>query len=256
MLHFGPWSVERLDHDWAPLAPGDPQIWRGLELAASGGPIVVYSYDALRTGVGGFAFGTYGTGGDGYAEQINDAFPQAHERVIASLDPDVWLEGFAQQSSTPASMLDFLEVIRAGAPDIEAAWIGESAHGGATFSNWHHYIIDNAAAAGVPAASVVEDPLFGALEEQAVDALRHDDAHYSHRGNTRLADAWLDLLRQAATAPGDLDGDGTVGIGDLLLLLGAWGPCPVTCPPACPADTNADCAVDVTDLLTLLANWS
>ncbi len=255
VLRFGPWSVERLDHDWAALSPADPQIWRGLELSASGGPIVVLSYDALRTGAAGFAFGTYGTGGDGYAEQMAEAFPQAHERLIAALEPDIWLEGFAQQSSTPASMLDFLNVIRGGAPDVEAAWIGESAHGAGPGTSWHQYILDNAAAAGVPAATVVEEPLFGAIEDQAADGLRHDDAHYSHRGNTRLAEAWLDLLRQAATSPGDLDGDGIVGVADLLLLLGAWGPCPGPCPPACLADTNGDCAVNVADLLTLLADW-
>ena len=29
-----------------------------------------------------------------------------------------------------------------------------------------------------------------------------------------------------ASCPGDLDGDGTVGINDFLGLLGAWGICP------------------------------
>ncbi len=58
-------------------------------------------------------------------------------------------------------------------------------------------------------------------------------------------------------APGDLDGDGAVGITDLLALLGAWGPCPAPCPPAaCPADLDDDCIVGITDLLVLLANWS
>ena len=56
--------------------------------------------------------------------------------------------------------------------------------------------------------------------------------------------------------PGDLDGDGTVGILDLLGLLGAWGPCPAPCPQSCAADLDDDCQVGVTDLLILLANWS
>ncbi len=55
---------------------------------------------------------------------------------------------------------------------------------------------------------------------------------------------------------GDSDGDGAVGILDLLALLGAWGACPGPCPPACPADTDGDCQVSVTDLLIVLANWS
>ncbi|MHC4415547.1 MAG: FG-GAP-like repeat-containing protein [Planctomycetota bacterium] len=52
--------------------------------------------------------------------------------------------------------------------------------------------------------------------------------------------------------PGDLDGDGVVGIRDLLILLGAWGPCP---PEPCPADLDGDGSVGIRDLLILLANW-
>ena len=53
---------------------------------------------------------------------------------------------------------------------------------------------------------------------------------------------------------GDVDGDGTVGIVDFLLVLGAWGPC-ADC-DACPADLDNDCMVGITDLLLLLASWS
>ena len=56
--------------------------------------------------------------------------------------------------------------------------------------------------------------------------------------------------------PGDLDGDGIVGINDFLLLLAAWGPCPDPCPPSCAADLDGDCSVGVTDFLMLLASWS
>lgn len=52
----------------------------------------------------------------------------------------------------------------------------------------------------------------------------------------------------------DLDGDCTVGVADLLILLGNWGPCD-NC-ENCPADLNGDCVVGVADLLILLANWS
>jgi hypothetical protein len=48
----------------------------------------------------------------------------------------------------------------------------------------------------------------------------------------------------------DLDGDGVVGISDLLDLLAAWGPC-----GECPADINGDGDVGIADLLALLAGW-
>ncbi|MEE9129967.1 MAG: hypothetical protein V3T84_08095 [Phycisphaerales bacterium] len=52
---------------------------------------------------------------------------------------------------------------------------------------------------------------------------------------------------------GDLDGDGTVGASDLLILLVSWGPC-ADC-DNCPADLNGDCTVGAVDLLILLVNW-
>lgn len=54
--------------------------------------------------------------------------------------------------------------------------------------------------------------------------------------------------------PGDIDGDGVVGMTDLLDLLAAWGACPD--PGECPADLDGDGAVGIDDLLTLLANWN
>ena len=53
---------------------------------------------------------------------------------------------------------------------------------------------------------------------------------------------------------GDLDGDGVVGILDLLILLSAWGPC-LDPPARCPADLDDDGGVGILDLLTLLAHW-
>jgi hypothetical protein len=53
--------------------------------------------------------------------------------------------------------------------------------------------------------------------------------------------------------PGDLNGDGVVNVSDLLILLGAWGPCPEG--SGCAADLNSDGVVNVSDLLILLSNW-
>ncbi len=60
------------------------------------------------------------------------------------------------------------------------------------------------------------------------------------------------LNQTCSPAPiGDIDGDGVVGILDLLMLLSNWGPCK----GACPADLNGDGSVGILDLLVLLANW-
>ncbi len=54
--------------------------------------------------------------------------------------------------------------------------------------------------------------------------------------------------------PSDLNGDGIVGIVDLLGVIAAWGPCS-DC-DTCPADFDGDCSVGILDLLSLLADWS
>lgn len=58
-----------------------------------------------------------------------------------------------------------------------------------------------------------------------------------------------------ATPVGDLDGDGAVNVFDLLMLLAAWGACNDCAPGACPADLDDNCTVNVFDLFQLLANW-
>ena len=49
---------------------------------------------------------------------------------------------------------------------------------------------------------------------------------------------------------GDLDGNGSVDIEDLLSTLNDWG-----CETDCTADVNDDGSVDISDLLTIIANW-
>ena len=72
-------------------------------------------------------------------------------------------------------------------------------------------------------------------------------------GNSAAGESYVVF---SPVVPGDLDGDGSVGIADLLLLLGAWGPCPEPCPPYCQGDLNGDCTVGVADLLLLLGYWT
>lgn len=65
----------------------------------------------------------------------------------------------------------------------------------------------------------------------------------------------VDTTWNPRAVPGDVDGDGVVGILDFLLVLAAWGPCPGP-PASCPADVNQDGAVGILDFLIVLAGWS
>ena len=63
------------------------------------------------------------------------------------------------------------------------------------------------------------------------------------------------ILNTTVTVPGDVNGDGTVEVQDLLAILAAWGECAP--PPAtCPADFDDDGFVGVSDLLVVLAGWT
>jgi hypothetical protein len=61
----------------------------------------------------------------------------------------------------------------------------------------------------------------------------------------------LYALRVDVACPADLDGDGEVGVPDLLAVLAAWGPC-----PGCPEDLDDDGMVGASDLLAVLSAWA
>ena len=58
------------------------------------------------------------------------------------------------------------------------------------------------------------------------------------------------LLTPMPSNPADINGDGTVNVDDLLLVIGSWGPC-----SKCPADINGDGQVGVDDLLAVISAW-
>ena len=255
-IQIGPWEIVSIEHEWPALAPSDPEVWRGIELTAVGGPIVNFAWDAWRPDVSGLVFGIAGWGGNGYTAQLEEAVAAATLAWMQALEPDVWLQGFATQDSLPPAMNDYLNMIRQALPAVEVAWLGEGAHSifGAGSHAWHLYILDQAQTAGVLGATMVRDESIGTFPDQCVDGLRSDGSHLTHRGNTRLAEGWTELLRQAALASPDIDGDGVVGITDFLLLLADWGPCPAP-PEYCPADLDGDGVVGIKDFLLLLASW-
>ena len=64
------------------------------------------------------------------------------------------------------------------------------------------------------------------------------------------------------TCAGDVNVDGAVNVTDLLALLASWGACPLPCatgqvndPDTCPTDLTRSCGVNISDLLNLLSAW-
>ncbi|MCP3905783.1 MAG: hypothetical protein GY715_19320 [Planctomycetes bacterium] len=63
-----------------------------------------------------------------------------------------------------------------------------------------------------------------------------------------IGDACDDLVGEPC--PADIDGSGDVGFGDILAVIGSWGPC-----PGCPADVNDDGQAGFADILQIIAAW-
>ena len=70
----------------------------------------------------------------------------------------------------------------------------------------------------------------------------------SFSGSRVFSTSWL--FPEVDGIIGDLDGDGIVGVEDLLIVISEWGPC-----SGCVADIDGNGVVDVEDLLIVIANW-
>ena len=81
-------------------------------------------------------------------------------------------------------------------------------------------------------------------------AIDGDTAVIGAHGEDQQAGAAYVFDLAACLCLADLDGDGNVGILDLLALLAAWGS-----DPGGPPDFDGDGTVGILDLLTLLADW-
>ncbi|MFG0284572.1 MAG: GC-type dockerin domain-anchored protein, partial [Phycisphaerales bacterium JB039] len=222
-LAFGPWSIQTVRLPFEPLGAGDERVWRGIRLdAADDGKagVVAFAVSAYRDDVPGFMFGAAGWGGHGYDPQLDEAFGAATGAWMALSKADVWLQGFAQQGSTPQAMPRFSDAIRAALPGCEIVWVGETEHGNSTFEDWHRFVLNEGPAYGVPAISLLMEPSLGSFLEQLADGLRADNVHYSAFGNRILADLWTAQLDLATTdgacASVDLDGDGLLTLFDFL----------------------------------------
>ncbi len=101
----------------------------------------------------------------------------------------------------------------------------------------------------------VEKPLFETDEPFEKFYVARSRTNY----NSAIHDGpeWNNILLEDDDDPGvpacdaDLTLDGSVGVPDLLALLGQWGPCNLPCP----ADLNFDGSIGVPDLLILLGEW-
>ena len=133
---------------------------------------------------------------------------------------------------------------------------------GATYADGQHWS-DAAFAIPTGAEQAVVTLYFQTTTREMMEFLR--DANVTDDRGQIAYDAWVARGKSApvimdsttialdpvTSIPGDLNDDGIVGVDDLLILLGDWGPC-----SGCPADINGDAVVGVDDLLIMLSHFS
>jgi subtilisin-like proprotein convertase family protein len=77
------------------------------------------------------------------------------------------------------------------------------------------------------------------------------DASPEATGNTFELIGGFHMGGGADPCPQDLDGSGDVGFGDILQIIGAWGPCG----EPCPQDLSGNGSVDFADILAVIGAW-
>ncbi len=86
------------------------------------------------------------------------------------------------------------------------------------------------------------------------DASMFKDTLIGDLDNELLAINIANYMLAPQELPCDLNGDGVVDMQDFLALFAAWGSCS-DC-GTCPADFDGNCSVGILDLLMLLGNWT
>ncbi len=172
-----------------------------------------------------------------------DMDPQLTTYGLAFHSGILWVGYHSDGPPTPVRGIDpktgkIVAVLEFGAIDVHGlAWVGEDL-----------WVLDNAVDVVYKVTGDGEIQETFKLPPAAWGSLAFDGAQFW------MTNAEMFLTMQLPVpCIADLDGDGTVGVPDLLSLLGSWGPCP---PKAeCPADFDNTGDVGVKDLLVLLGNW-
>ena len=60
---------------------------------------------------------------------------------------------------------------------------------------------------------------------------------------------------QPTSCDSDVDGNGVVGVTDILAVIGNWAPNGGECCPGCAGDVDGNLVVDVSDILYIVGNW-
>ncbi len=207
-------------------SPGEFTFGVGSEIEYLDGKIYVWQ--------GGFSGG---------AVNGSDSFLHVYD-----INLDTWSATPTLQSS------GVIPGFRSGAFDIWGVAIASDSDNGLIFvtggeTNRQLYVFDVATESWAVGPIAVYDGGWG----DGLEYVATSQTFYQIDGRTGLGN----VQGTAALPPVsiDLNGDGFVGTGDLLILFSNWGPCDCDLPGSCSADFNDDGSISTGDLLILFVNW-
>jgi len=102
-------------------------------------------------------------------------------------------------------------------------------------------------------STALEADVNNQLEETVAERFDFLRSWFSQRYASVISQ--IEGYEPCASNPSDINEDGIVNVTDLLILIGAWGPCDEPCLQDCLGDINNDCVVDVADILIMLGDW-
>lgn len=210
-----------------------------------GRPMELYGA-AFRGGYTGWTFGEDGTFPNGAVRRERNVYPLQYIDGVPTDVSNSVLDTFTPQPFAIGKTSDVLPgesmpsetvltfTIDVSDPEIQCH-IKKSLQDGLL-----NFVVNSLHASQQPGFRGLINPNFHFKESWAVQLGLADAAQLS---------IVVDIV-EITGVPEDLDGDGSVGIGDVLVALGDWGPC-----SCCSSDLNGDGEVNVSDLLALIAAW-
>ncbi|MBC8200890.1 MAG: hypothetical protein H8E86_02495 [Planctomycetes bacterium] len=221
----------------------------GVEDVDAGRPMELYGA-AFRGGFNGWTFGETGPFPFGASRRERNAYPvsflngfqpiDVSNNVLDAFQPEPFAIG-ENAKITPGSVIETETVlsfaINVADPEIQCYLRHSFNEGLLSFvvSSLHQ-----AQQPGLRKTVGLVQPNFHMKESWAVYLGLADAAKFS----------FTVIAHEATTVPEDLDGDGSVGVSDILIALSDWGFC-----SCCSSDLNADGEVNVSDLLAIIAAW-
>ncbi|MBC8309111.1 MAG: hypothetical protein ISR75_03875 [Phycisphaerales bacterium] len=220
----------------------------GIEDVDAGRPIELFGA-AFRGGFDGWTFGETGPFPFGAVRRERNAYPVMIENgdeidvsnnVLDQFEPKQFAVG-VNETLTPGQIIPTETVLSFAIdvtdPDIQC-YLKKSCNEGLIsfiISSLHE-----AQEPGVRNSRGLVQPNFHMKESWAVYFGIADAAQLN----------FTVVVDDSNTIPEDLDGDGAVGVSDILVSLSDWGFC-----YCCSSDLNADGEVNVSDLLAIIAAW-